>query len=67
MSKKKIIVLAVLLILITGILTGCRQYASLKPGQCMWCDGYGYYSWLGNDGKYHSNTCSHCGGTGRSR
>ena len=64
---KKAFVLIVLLTLLVGLFTGCSSYSSAKPGQCIWCDGYGYYSWKGNDGQYHSNTCSHCGGTGRSR
>ena len=63
----KVIALVLLLVLATSILSSCSgNYTSAKPGQCMWCDGYGYASYKGTDGKYHSKTCSHCHGSGRS-
>ena len=48
---KKIAACFLLLILIIAILTGCGSYTTAKPGQCMWCDGYGYASYYDVDGN----------------
>ena len=67
MHMKRLMVLFLLVTLLAGILVGCgSNYSSAKPGQCMWCDGYGYASYYDSDGNLRSKTCSHCGGTGRS-
>ena len=64
----KMISLILLLVLATSILSSCSSgnYSSAKPGQCMWCDGYGYYSYYDANNQLRSKTCSHCHGTGRS-
>lgn len=62
---KRFLAYVVMLLLLAGMLASCG-YSTAKPGQCMWCDGFGYASYKDASGNYRTKTCSHCHGTGRS-
>ena len=51
---KRLIALVLMLLLLIGILAGCG-YSTAGPGQCMWCDGYGYSSYKDVNGNYRSS------------
>ena len=66
-NAKKLLAMVLLLTALAGVLCSCSDSSSSssrKPGQCIWCDGYGYSSYYDTDGKLRTKTCSHCHGSG---
>lgn len=66
---KKILVV-LLLITTLFLLVGCgsKSSYSAKPGECVWCDGVGWYMGADANGKMTvRKTCPHCHGTGLAR
>lgn len=66
----KVIALVLLLVMITSVFAGCSSGSSgssSSAGKCFWCDGVGYARYKDASGNYVNKTCSHCGGSGRSR
>lgn len=38
----------------------------LRSRQCKYCNGTGWFSFVGDDGQHQFEPCDYCGGTGLS-
>ena len=67
---KRIICLVLVLLSFILLFSSCSSGGSSSShaaGECMWCNGVGYSRFKDASGNWVNKTCSHCGGSGRSR
>ena len=65
---KRILCLVMVLLSFVLLLASCSgSDSSHAAGECIWCNGVGYSRFKDASGNWVNKTCSHCGGSGRSR